>query len=391
MHERLFTDLVIKNHTLKNRILFCGPVTGFAHENAPTDRLQSYYVERAKGGAGLIELELGLAYRESALAEWAELAELVHAYGAKLIAALEYPSHCETMQVVRRAGLDGVALHRGPEATKAELWRELDKWNRGGEFLIGLHMTGDMDSDECAHGADYLVVHGDGSGAFRQKGTCMAACVEYPDPLHCEALLEQGQFQLVGLSRQLVCDPFWPAKAELGNDHVIRHWDWLEERNDIPSPWIRCALNPYLGHEGNHSESAMPPATLAKTVAVVGGGPAGMQAAIAASKRGHDVMLWEPEAELGGSLLTQQRREAARWLVEEMRRNHVDVRVGIPVTVEHIAAIRPDVVILATTDARKKALAPPLRCKQIPALDVNDCQPSIGQAVRNGFHVAVGI
>lgn len=94
---------------------------------------------------------------------------------------------------------------------------------------------------------------------------------------------------------------------------------------------------------------------------------------------------------LGGSLLTLNYYEAARWLVDEMKRNHVDVRLGIPVTAEHIAAIRPDVVIISTTEARKKTLAESLRMKKIFSIDLDDCQSSIGQDIRNGFHVAVGI
>lgn len=100
---------------------------------------------------------------------------------------------------------------------------------------------------------------------------------------------------MIGLSRQLVCDPFWPIKAALGNDAVIRRWDWLDEDIDMHSLRIRYALNSYLGHEEDYSESTISRVAIPKTVAVVGG-LACIQAAITSSKRRPDVMLWATEA-----------------------------------------------------------------------------------------------
>lgn len=78
MYDALFSEIQLGNHTLKNRIVFNGPVTGFAKEGQLTTQLEAYYLERAKGGAGLIEMEPALKFQEHGISDWAEFAERTH-------------------------------------------------------------------------------------------------------------------------------------------------------------------------------------------------------------------------------------------------------------------------------------------------------------------------
>ncbi len=383
----MFSELTLRNQTIKNRILFTSPVTGFAYKGRLTAKLENYYLERAKGGAAVIELEPGLEYDEGQAAEWSDFAEQVHAHGAKLLAAPQGPNFRAALATIRRAGLDGVALYAdGPEAISRLCGIAADAL--GQNQLMGLHVKGDLNCGGMDR-VDYLAVRD--RNASRKGRAPVAYCANDPEPAQCEAALREGYAKLMCLSRQLVCDPYWPVKAELGMDDAIRRWDLLCEEPKASPARIRCALNPYLGHEGDYSERSMPRAARSKAVVVVGGGPAGMQAAITCAQRGHDVLLWEPEDELGGRLRSGGHRNAARWMVSEMKRNQVDVRLGIPLTPAYIAALKPDAVVMATHSAVKETLAPSLRTGKIPVLQVDDCENSIGQGIRNGFHVAIGI
>lgn len=422
MYDTLFSEIQIGSHTIQNRVAFCGPVTGFANDGQPTTQLAAYYLERAKGGAGLMELEPALVFNKHSIGIWREFAEQIHAYGTKLAATFEilhdYISKeaeavdrviTESVELIRAARFDGVTLslkktlRDGKETGQAgirvkKLLHVISK--KCGEYFfkgVHLHLNGSGSDKATAKdlqdaGADYLVLPcADG---YDESGVSIpvAKKVRFSGPESCEELLLNGGGDLVALSGQLVCDPFWPVKAELGKEKEIRKHDYCKEDNAIPEGRISCMLNPYLGQESRYGENNMTPAARVRNVVVVGGGPAGMQAAITASQRGHSVLLLEKEDELGGRLRTQNMSEAAEWFVEEMKRNQVDVRLGLPVTTEHIAALKPEIVIIAAGDhPSRKKLVSSLRKKRIQVVDINDDNYSIGQAIRSGFHVAIGI
>lgn len=417
MYEKLFSEINIGSHLIKNRIIFSGPATGFAKDGQPTTQLAAYYLERAKGGVGLIELEPALVFNKYTMSTWWEFAGRIHTYGVKIIAALEMPHEngdtsdddvdqdmIETIGIMCNAGLDGISLllenesALGGNRIKSLLQKAARKC--GEDFLIGIHLSCHNTNSGKARtnllrdlGVDYLVVSNDEGDDKTDMSIPVAKRVNFSESDDCEKLLQNGDVDLVALSEQLVCDPYWPVKTELGKEKEIRRHDCCKEDDDSMSAGrISCMLNPYLGQENRYSENNMTPAARFKNVIIIGGGPAGMQAAITASQRGHCVFLLEKEDELGGRLKSQNLLEAADWFIGEMKRNQVDVRLGLPVTSEHIAVLKPEIVIMAAGDnLSRKTMVSSLHKKGIQVIDINDGGGSIGQAVRCGFNVAIGI
>lgn len=121
-------------------------------------------------------------------------------------------------------------------------------------------------------------------------------------PEYAEDIIASGKGDFVGLGRPLWADPEWPKKAEEGHPEDIRPCircnEGCLERTFFQYKAITCAVNPTISREG---ELEIEPAAEPKKIAVVGGGPAGMEAARVCRLRGHDVTLFE-EKELGGLL-----------------------------------------------------------------------------------------
>jgi pyruvate/2-oxoglutarate dehydrogenase complex dihydrolipoamide dehydrogenase (E3) component len=113
--------------------------------------------------------------------------------------------------------------------------------------------------------------------------------------------------------------------------------------------------NPAVGREAELGMGTLQPAPRAKRVVVVGGGPAGLEAAWVAAARGHEVTLLERSDELGGKIRLAQQlpgrgelTDFADWRVGECARRGVEVRLGIDATADGIVALGPDAVVVAT-------------------------------------------
>ncbi|GAA5156588.1 FAD-dependent oxidoreductase [Pseudonocardia eucalypti] len=112
-----------------------------------------------------------------------------------------------------------------------------------------------------------------------------------------------------------------------------------------------CAVNPAAGRELTHGDALIPVAPRSLRVVVVGGGPAGMEAARAAAIAGHRVTLLEAADQLGGQLRLAPRPELhalADFYAGELARRGVDVRLGVHASAEDVARPRPDAVLVAT-------------------------------------------
>ena len=175
------------------------------------------------------------------------------------------------------------------------------------------------------------------------------------DPLLAEALLVSGKADFVAMTRASLADPDLPRKAREGEWEDIRQCigcmqgclDLLQANKPI-----RCLVNPSIGFEyaDDLSRTSAP-----KNVAVVGGGPAGIEAARAAALRGHRVTLFEHRAFLGGQFALGAYPPAkgefasyAAWAAQALQKLGVQVRLETKADVDSLRALSPDLVLCAT-------------------------------------------
>jgi 2,4-dienoyl-CoA reductase-like NADH-dependent reductase (Old Yellow Enzyme family)/thioredoxin reductase len=175
------------------------------------------------------------------------------------------------------------------------------------------------------------------------------------DPDRIRTILAAGLADMVALGRPLVADPDLPLKMRDGREaEIMACGSCLQgclARVRTGQP-IGCLINPAAGHE---AEPSAPLPALGTRLVVVGGGPAGLQAALSAHLRGLDVTLLEREDHLGGRFtlahLTPGKATMAgplRSLVVAVERSGVDVRTSTEATAASVLALQPDRVILAT-------------------------------------------
>ncbi len=183
----------------------------------------------------------------------------------------------------------------------------------------------------------------------------MIAIGKIGDPTEANAILSAGQADYIAMARGLVADPEWPVKAETGRADEIRYCVYcLEDCADKGVKGIGrcCAINPFAGLE---HEMKLVPATLIKKVLVVGGGPAGIQAAFTANARGHEVTLWEKEKELGGqgrlihmAPFKDEMKKVMSHLIHTLEKTKVNVTLSHRADLEKISNFKPDSLIMAT-------------------------------------------
>jgi len=171
------------------------------------------------------------------------------------------------------------------------------------------------------------------------------------DPALAEEILRRGDADLVMMGRPLLADPELPAKARAGRVREIRRCISCEHCIDsMERMQMSCAVN---GRSGREAERPLARAPRARRVVVVGGGPAGLEAARVAALRGHCVMLLERERALGGALrlaaaVHPENAPFLEFLVREVRRLGVELRLGTAAGAETVTALAPEVAIVAT-------------------------------------------
>jgi 2,4-dienoyl-CoA reductase-like NADH-dependent reductase (Old Yellow Enzyme family) len=472
---RLFAPLQIRGCTLKNRIMSTGHDTTLPVDGTVNEALVAYQEARARGGAGLIILQVSgvhetarytnhvlMATDDSAIAGYRRVAEAVHRFDTVLFAQLFHPGReiaeadggllsvayapsCvpnERFHVMPRplkipmiraivngygdaarrmqsAGLDGVEIvashgylpaqflnprvnlredgYGGDLEGRLRFLREVIADIRGKvneRFVVGLRISG-TEGDEnglsqeeslqsimrVADSIDYVNITLGNSASLggaihiappmsmrtsyvAPYASSVKQRVDIPvfvagrinQPQEAEAILVSGQADVCGMTRALICDPELPNKASRGaaddiraciacNQACIGHF-----HKGYP---ISCIQNPVSGRELRFG--ALSPTTVPRKVMVVGGGPAGMKAAVVAAQRGHSVRLFEAQKRLGGqALLAQLLPGRAEFgglvtnLLHELAVSGVKVRTGTSVDRAMVVNESPDVVVMAT-------------------------------------------
>lgn len=188
------------------------------------------------------------------------------------------------------------------------------------------------------------------------------------DPEQMEEIIASGKADIVYMGRALLADPYLPQKVtENREDEIVRClrcFTCMAER--AATATRRCTVNPLIGREMEGDEVIL--AAKSKKVLVAGGGPGGLYAAYTAARRGHQVILCEKEAELGGILKSEQaipfkyEMYQLTGTYEKLARDAgVEIRLNTEVTKEYAEKENADAIIIAVGSA---PLVPP-----IPGLD----------------------
>ncbi len=170
-----------------------------------------------------------------------------------------------------------------------------------------------------------------------------------------EEALQSQSADYIAIGRSLLADPEWADKSRLGKEGLIRACIRCNNKcimRVLQGKELTCAVNPQCGRETRFRiiKSDTP-----RRVTIVGGGPAGMEAAVVAAQRGHKVTLLEKESGLGGQLNLAS-IEPFKWnirdfnanLQNEVRSLDIDIQFGVNATIETIKQTNPDAVVIAT-------------------------------------------
>ena len=440
-YANLFSPIQLGKHLVKNRIWMTAHATLLVKDHLFTDDHIAYYVERAKGGVGMITMEAmathpttqpykgkAFAFDPRMVPQYRKIADAVHAHGAKILcqpwhrgrqtnsvanglpvwapSAIPCAVYREMPHVMTEAdieelvegyrlsaryamegGLDGVEIHgmahgyllgqflspatntrddryggslenrlrivmdiidktraeTGPDAIVGVRINSDDALDGGlgphewAEIARRLEATGKLDYVSCSQGTyvNRMKIyptapeeHGFQIPATRivkqAIGLPVVAVGRIVTPEEGERFLAEGACDFVGLSRALIADPRWAAKAAEGQSVRIRKCvgaNWCMESIFAQAP-LACIHNPAVGEERTMGHGTLAKAANPKRIAVAGGGPAGMRAALTLTRRGHAVTLFEKGPALGGQ---------ARWF------SSTEIRRELGGIIEHLA------------------------------------------------------
>ena len=259
------------------------------------------------------------------------------------------------------------------------------------DFVVGARINGNdfveggNDQDACVEIAKYLEPYVDyfnvSCGVYASAATMIEPCyspegwrsgfvkaiksqVSVPviavntvkHPQFAEQLLEEGVSDFVGMSRMHIADPYLVQKTMAGREDLIRKCLGCMNCNKsvVAGRTLHCALNPVAGHEVTFGDDKLVKNGNGRKVAIVGGGPAGMQAALLMKKRGFEPVIFEASGTLGGSAILASKapckhmaQEFVDTQIAEMKEYGIEVHLNTPGTVARIQTLEPYCVVVA--------------------------------------------
>lgn len=177
------------------------------------------------------------------------------------------------------------------------------------------------------------------------------------DPVVAEHILSSGKADIIWMTRALIADPEFPDKAAEGRVDEIRTCIACNTCIDLAlqghgQDYWKCAINPHAHRE---SSVAITKTLKSKRVLIVGGGPAGMEAARTLALIGHNVTLWEKGRELGGQLILaampphkEEFNSLTRYYSSQLNKLGVKVELRKEATATLVKELLPDAIIIAT-------------------------------------------
>jgi len=207
------------------------------------------------------------------------------------------------------------------------------------------------------------------------------------DPDMAIKALEDGKLDAVGLGRPLLTDPEYPNKLKNNEAENIRPCLGCHDGcfgRLLQGGRGSCAVNPECGRE---LITGITPAVKSKNVVIVGGGPAGMEAARVSALRGYKVTLFEAADRLGGELVIggvpsfkEDDRALIKWYENQLAALSVDVKLNTRATKENIKALSPDIVYVAEGSEPIKLKLPGIDSEKVVyAGDVLSGKKAVGQ------------
>ena len=203
-----------------------------------------------------------------------------------------------------------------------------------------------------------------------------------------EAAVAEGKADLIALGRQFLADPDLPKKGKQGRAEEVRPCQRCAtcQSGRFTLGTARCAVNPEIGRE--YEVQFYPPAPARRKVLVAGGGPGGMEAAIIAARRGHEVVLYEKSDVLGGALNFAEhvpfKHDLFRLIgamAAELRRLPVRVLMNTELTLELANLEHPDVIISALGAEAIRPPFPGIDSPKVLMAEAVDKGAQVGQNV----------
>lgn len=209
------------------------------------------------------------------------------------------------------------------------------------------------------------------------------------DPFLAETIIASRKADLVAMGRASLADPQLPNKAAAGKYEDINPCiGCMQGCTGMITQYqpATCLVNPTLGKE---EEMRIKPADVKKKVLIAGAGPAGMEAAMVAAKRGHEVHVFEKSNRVGGQLYTASippcKGEISGFIVwqkKQLEDNHVSIHLNTELTETIVKEQKPDVVVVASGSSPKTIHVPGLERKNVVrAHDVLEGKANVGKRV----------